>query len=695
MDNENVLDEKGRPLESPRPVALGQRREESSAYREKYASGLDVELRSDMEPNLVDDNIARLGFDSDRIKYDLPIREQNAEYHPSIDTVRIGPAYGSSKDVLEHEVRHRGFKLLKDKYRKNPEWFENEYGKEATAVLLQLESELQTELRDNPDASFNTPYLDKDGNVIKRTIESTIQRIEPDVLRNFINKGAYLSEDTPNAGVFNRGFTNLDRAAQDMLTKAGEPPRAERREPESDGFWGGLKKAVGFAEGGLTMDDQMETVFKSYRGEVDPVSGNEVPLGARPEEVRDDIPANLSEGEYVVPADVLRYYGVKFFEDLRSQAKQGWQELDEGGRVGGEPAGMEMGEDELPFDISELQTIDDSQMGEQPEMNEGGYIKGYAEGGAVQAEYSNPDLNSLRDSNMFSSQTPSGSGGIEMREYVGPDGAIMYVQFMNGLPLSFIPDGFSPKGTAKEAVANNVAEKADTGGGNRDRDPSSSMPEKEDINWATADADAFNNYLDSSQSKMGKLVKGGIGLMGGPVVGLALKGVEKLQYNNVMNGLNSQLENPELSKEKREELLGIKSRMEAESEKGMAGKLKDTIVEKSGIYGGESSMTKNLKDTSGDDRVGFEDTWLGDTLGFDGKAGNQGASLKDSLSGARRDKDTSPAPTSTQSDKPKTATSTGQTEKTPAPKYDTAASAQASAKKAADKLGKDLAKGGK
>jgi len=438
------------------------------------------------------------------------------------------------------------------------------------------------------------------------------------------------------------------------------------------------------------MDDQMEEMFKSSRAEVDPVSGNEVPLGAMPEEVRDDIPANLSEGEYVVPADVLRYYGVKFFEELRSQAKQGWQELDEGGRVGGEPSGMEMGEDELPFDISELQTIDDSQMGEQPEMNMGGYIKGYAEGGPVQAEYSNSDLNALRDSNMFSSQTPSGSGGIEMREYVGPDGAIMYVQFMNGLPLSFIPDGFSPKGTATEAVANSVAEKADTGGGNRDRDPSNAMPEKEAINWATADADAFNNYLDSSQSKMGKLVKGGIGLMGGPVVGLALKGMEKLQYNSVMNGLNSQLENPELSREKREELLAIKARMEAEPEKGMAGKLKDTIVEKSGIYGGESSMTKNLKDTSKNNKVGFEDTWLGDTLGFDGKAGNQGASLKDSLSGARRDKDTTPSPTATNSSNP-----TGQTEKTSAPKYDTAASAQASAKRAADKLGKDLAKGGK
>ena len=40
-------------------------------------------------------------------------------------------------------------------------------------------------------------------------------------------------------------------------------------------------------------------------GTVDPISGNDVPVGSTQEEVRDDIPAQLSEGEYVVPADVV------------------------------------------------------------------------------------------------------------------------------------------------------------------------------------------------------------------------------------------------------------------------------------------------------------------------------------------------------------------------------------------------------
>ena len=55
--------------------------------------------------------------------------------------------------------------------------------------------------------------------------------------------------------------------------------------------------------------EQMEIVSRGWTqgrqegGTVDPVSGNEVPPGSTQEEVRDDIPAQLSEGEFVKPAD--------------------------------------------------------------------------------------------------------------------------------------------------------------------------------------------------------------------------------------------------------------------------------------------------------------------------------------------------------------------------------------------------------
>ena len=98
-----------------------------------------------------------------------------------------------------------------------------------------------------------------------------------------------------------------------------------------------------FAKGGVAMNEQMEMAFMNQGGlkddgmDQDPVSGNEVPSGSMASEVRDNISAQLSEGEYVVPADVVRFFGVKFFEDLRMQAKIGLQTMEANGRIGGEP----------------------------------------------------------------------------------------------------------------------------------------------------------------------------------------------------------------------------------------------------------------------------------------------------------------------------------------------------------------------
>jgi len=86
----------------------------------------------------------------------------------------------------------------------------------------------------------------------------------------------------------------------------------------------------------MAVSDQMEMAL-SESGRQDPVSGNDVPMGSLPEEVRDDVPAMLSEGEYVVPADVLRFYGLKFFEDLRETAKMEIARMADEGRIGGEP----------------------------------------------------------------------------------------------------------------------------------------------------------------------------------------------------------------------------------------------------------------------------------------------------------------------------------------------------------------------
>jgi hypothetical protein len=68
-------------------------------------------------------------------------------------------------------------------------------------------------------------------------------------------------------------------------------------------------------------------------GTVDPVSGNDVPVGAMQEEVRDDIPAQLSEGEFVFPADVVRFIGLERLMMMRQAAKEGLGKMEDMGQM--------------------------------------------------------------------------------------------------------------------------------------------------------------------------------------------------------------------------------------------------------------------------------------------------------------------------------------------------------------------------
>ena len=115
---------------------------------------------------------------------------------------------------------------------------------------------------------------------------------------------------------------------------------------------------------------------------VDPVSGNEIPLGSSAKEVRDDIPAQLSEGEMVIPADVVRFFGVKFFEDLRQAAKIGYAKMDADGRIGGEPI-ME-DESGLGLEMSDLEVMDTE--GEPEEAFLGKFFSGIRESNRKQQE---------------------------------------------------------------------------------------------------------------------------------------------------------------------------------------------------------------------------------------------------------------------------------------------------------------------
>ncbi len=164
------------------------------------------------------------------------------------------------------------------------------------------------------------------------------------------------------------------------------------------------KNVQGFSEGGMALEEQMAMNFGDVPDNtigVDPVSGNEIPLGATAENVRDDIPANLSEGEIVVPTDVVNYHGVKLFEDLRAEAKMGYAQMAQDGRIGGEPMDDAAEDRMMDIELSELdlEVMDDEQ-GEAPvEMARGGMNVERGRGN-IYSSYSAPKAKPTRDRSM-------------------------------------------------------------------------------------------------------------------------------------------------------------------------------------------------------------------------------------------------------------------------------------------------------
>jgi hypothetical protein len=306
--------------------------------------------------------------------------------------------------------------------------------------------------------------------------------------------------------------------------------------------------------------------------------------------------------------------------------------MQENGRIGGEPVGMEMAGDDLPFDISELQMVDDGE--EQPMMAAGGYMKGYAPGGLEVDMYSP----STYQPGGAMASGDMGMGGLKVVKYVHPDGREIFVQFMNGAPLTMIPEGFEPEETAAEQVSQGVSEQVTRTDNDDDDSPKPPIEAPEPINWSeNATVEDFQNYADRRGGFGQKALATGVGMVAGlPGLGL-VRLAQKMEDSRVREGLKDQIEaaNEAGNTQKATTLQGILDSMTKESTEEKESK---GIIEKSGIFGGKSSIYEDLEDTDGTQGASFGDTWLGDLLGFDEQGfGVQGDPLSDSLRGSRRD----------------------------------------------------------
>ena len=192
-----------------------------------------------------------------------------------------------------------------------------------------------------------------------------------------------------------------------------------------------IKYRSGYAEGGF-LDDGAS---------VDPVSGNEVPSGSLAEEVRDDVPAQLSEGEFVVPADVVRYIGLEKLMKMRETAKVGLANMEADGQMGGQPAPMmeeSMMDDPMIDDSMEMDALingmdSEGFEGAVQEFSKGGSVRGYEEGGDVE----------LPSYETFTGRKFNQPDLVEYVEYINADGDIITIPTLRGKPLKAIPEGYS------------------------------------------------------------------------------------------------------------------------------------------------------------------------------------------------------------------------------------------------------------
>jgi hypothetical protein len=168
--------------------------------------------------------------------------------------------------------------------------------------------------------------------------------------------------------------------------------------------------------------------MKQQGGTVDPVSGNAVPVGSLQNEVRDDVDAKLSDGEFVFPADVTRYIGLDKLMQIREAAKEGLQKMDSMGQMGNAEEAAKDGGDEDQFS-SHIDDIIATVDGKEE-------VKKFAGGGGVNTtSYSGAPLQ-----------------GFSMELYEDPKTKVTrYIPFLNGKALLPVPSGYTKKDVSAPA----------------------------------------------------------------------------------------------------------------------------------------------------------------------------------------------------------------------------------------------------
>jgi hypothetical protein len=167
------------------------------------------------------------------------------------------------------------------------------------------------------------------------------------------------------------------------------PGRTEEAFSAVEDFVNTLKKA----EGG-SVEKEVEFVKEDDDDVPDP------PPGATPEEVADDIPAYLSTGEYVLPANVVRYIGLKNITGMHQRALAELQQMEDLDIIENVDENGYVEEDDDEMDYMKPEGVVEIVVAEH--HPKGLLAMGFAEGGMINSDSSMEEGQVLPTSNIFS-----------------------------------------------------------------------------------------------------------------------------------------------------------------------------------------------------------------------------------------------------------------------------------------------------
>ena len=336
-----------------------------------------------------------------------------------------------------------------------------------------------------------------------------------------------------------------------------------------------------FNKGGTPMKDQMELFedggLKDEGGMVDEESGNKVPVGGTRKGVRDDVPAMVSEGEFVFPEDVTRYIGLDKLMQMRQSAKMGLKRMEAMGQMGNsDEATMP---DDMPFGVADLVIVSDD-TGEELEMQEGGFVTSTSSYRTApqQPVYATPPTSPTAPSATVSTTrrlTPElerpakssidfkklmGEASIEYVEYRNEAGNNMMIPHIGGVPMFPIPEGYTRyEASNEDSVENSDTEEAEVvketnkiSKDRPDRDIAAEIQAEFDkapppINWGTLDTDELISQTDGITGMASNIATAGMFLLG-PLAPLGLAAINQ-QNRDALAAITARIAEGNLSPE--------------------------------------------------------------------------------------------------------------------------------------------------